>query len=271
MNAIFGGRAVALPGTEVKVFQCDPDDPNKKVEAKRCESKTTATEEQQGELCFRGRHIMIGYMANPRLGADHVEEIKKKNADAIDNEGWLHSGDKGTMTKTGMFHITGRYKELIIGAGGENIAPVPVEDSVKKLCPAISNIIMIGDKRKFNVCLVTLKAVGSTGELPGGNDLDADALKVNPETTTISAAMDDPKMIKNIQDAIVATNNDPAACPMNAAKIQKFMILPIDVSVETGELTATLKLKRSVLEAKYAKQVDSMYDSAETYVRYTEM
>merc|ERR1719352_1238597 len=107
----------------------------------------------------------MGYLANPDLGAEHVEEIKKKNAGAIDAEGWLHSGDKGCMSTTGMVKITGRYKELIIGAGGENIAPVPIEDTVKANCPVISNIMMVGDKRKFNSALITLKAFG-TGESP---------------------------------------------------------------------------------------------------------
>lgn len=69
---------------------------------------------------------MMGYLANPDLGAEHVAEIEKKSADAIDKEGWLHSGDKGCRDERGMFRVTGRYKELLIGAGGENIAPVPI-------------------------------------------------------------------------------------------------------------------------------------------------
>ena len=71
-----------------------------------------------------------------------------------------------------MFKITGRYKELIIGAGGENIAPVPIEDAVKTKCKLISNFVMIGDKRKYNVALVTLKARGATGVEPGTHELD---------------------------------------------------------------------------------------------------
>merc|ERR1712117_241136 len=100
-------------------------------------------------------------MANERLGKEHMETVEKKNMEAIDEDGWLHSGDKGTKDIHGIVKITGRYKELIIGAGGENIAPVPIEDEMKRVCPAISNIVMIGDKRKFNVCLITLKAVGA--------------------------------------------------------------------------------------------------------------
>merc|ERR1719409_1491075 len=105
-------------------------------------------------------------MANPDLGEDHVKLIEMKNKKAIDDCGWLHSGDKGCMGTHGFVKITGRYKELIIGAGGENIAPVPIEDDVKALHDGIANIMMVGDKRKFNVALVTLKAEGATGEFP---------------------------------------------------------------------------------------------------------
>jgi len=166
--------------------------------------------------------------------------------------------------------ITGRYKELIKGAGGENIAPVPIEDEIKKLCPAISNVMMIGDKRKFNVCLVTLKAIGATGELPGGNNLDPSTFGfVSPGVTTISAAQCDPVLIKAITDAIMTTNKDGKVCPSPAAMIQKFTILPRDFSVQTGELTATMKLKRSVAEEEHLKFIDAMYESKEVYVPFS--
>merc|ERR1719316_1866535 len=144
-----------------------------------------------GELCFSGRNVMMGYLANPDLGDAHVAEIKKKTAETIDKDGWLHSGDKGLCTVDGMVKITGRYKELIIGEGGENIAPVPIEDHVKKSCDGIQEIMMVGDKRKYNAALVTLKAVGANGEVPGTDELDAGAKRVNPEVTKISQALDD--------------------------------------------------------------------------------
>merc|ERR1711939_612356 len=106
-----------------------------------------------------------------------MAEIDKKNNEAITKNGWLRSGDKGKMDTRGMVKITGRYKELIIGAGGENVAPIPVEDGIKARCPAISNVMMIGDQRKYNVALVTLKAVGATGDAPGGDELDPAAQK----------------------------------------------------------------------------------------------
>merc|ERR1711871_1344897 len=105
-------------------------------------------------------------------------------------------GDKGCVGEHGLFKITGRYKELIIGAGGENIAPVPIEDNVKLLHAGVSNFLMCGDKRKYNVALVTLKAKGATGEFPGGNDLDGGALDVNPDVKTISDAAKDEAWIK---------------------------------------------------------------------------
>merc|ERR1719197_656539 len=145
---------------------------------------------------------MMGYMAQADLGAAHIAEIQKKTAEAIDSEGWLHSGDKGMITSSGMVKITGRYKELIIGEGGENIAPVPIEDHVKKMCDGIAEVMMVGDKRKYNVALVTLKAVGANGEVPGTDELDAGARRVNPAVTTISGAMDDAEWIKVVTEAI---------------------------------------------------------------------
>merc|ERR1719487_1594141 len=155
---------------------------------------------------------MMGYLANPALGPEHVDDIEKKNRETIDEDGWLHSGDKGCMDANGMFKITGRYKELIIGAGGENIAPVPLEDNIKKLCPAISNVMMVGDKRKYNTLLVTLKTVGATGELPGGDELTGPSLEVSPGVTTVSEARNHPDFIKYLEAGVKATNADTSIC-----------------------------------------------------------
>merc|ERR1711963_792946 len=111
-----------------------------------------------------------------------------------------------------MVRITGRYKELIIGAGGENIAPVPVEEQWKAHCPALSNVMMVGDNRPYNVALVTLQAEGSTGEFPGNDNLAGVALQVNPKVTKISEAMKDPIWLKYIQDGLDMTNANPNVC-----------------------------------------------------------
>merc|ERR1712232_1078085 len=247
----WGSCGWEIPGIQVRVFKVDEKDFNVKTECPRADNLDDTDEKFMGEICWRGRANMMGYLAQPDLGPGHVAEIEKKTAEAIDSEGWLHSGDKGMITERGMTKITGRYKELIIGDGGENIAPVPIEDSVKKLCDGVCEVMLIGDKRKYNVALVTLKAVGANGEVPGTDELDAGAKRVNPSVTTISGAMKDAKWIETVTAAFVSANNNGKVCPNNAFKIQKFMILPANFSEENNELTPTKKLKRKVVETGY--------------------
>jgi len=265
---VWGSCGWEGPGMEVKAFKVDPSDVNKKEEVPRADDTTVTDEAVMGELCYRGRHIMMGYMSQPDLGAAHVNDIKKKNAETIDADGWLHSGDKGLITKDGMVKITGRYKELIIGAGGENIAPVPIEDAVKNACDGINEVMMVGDHQKYNCALVTLKAVGANGETPGTDDLDAGAKRVNEAVTTISAAMDDEVWIKAVTDAITQANKNPKVCQNNAFTIQKFMILPTNFSEQENQLTPTKKLKRKVVETQYAAAIKRMYDTDGVYIRY---
>lgn len=125
--------------------------------------------------------------------------------------------------------------------------------------------MMFGDKKKFNVALVTLKTVGASGEKPGTDDLDGDALKIDPECKKLSAAMDNEKIIKYLEDGCIAINKK---APNNAHTIKKFTILPTDFSTETGELTSTLKLKRSVVAKKHLAFLDSMYNAKTNYVKY---
>eukprot|EP00933_Yihiella_yeosuensis_P047470 TRINITY_DN43308_c0_g1_i1.p1 TRINITY_DN43308_c0_g1~~TRINITY_DN43308_c0_g1_i1.p1 ORF type:complete len:546 (+),score=116.62 TRINITY_DN43308_c0_g1_i1:36-1640(+) len=258
----WGSVGYSLGGTEVKAFKVDPTDINKKVECQRAPNLDTTEEEFMGELCFRGRGIMMGYLANPDLGQEHVDELTKKTRETIDSDGWLHSGDKGMVSAAGMVKITGRYKEIIIGEGGENIAPVPIEDYCKKTCDGINEVMMIGDKRKYNVALVTLKAIEGT------ETLDAGAKRVNPNCTTISQAMADETWISAITAAINSANSNGKICPNNAFKIQKFTILPENFSEEAGFLTPTKKLKRKEVEKFYAQMIDDMYASKDTYVRF---
>jgi long-chain-fatty-acid--CoA ligase ACSBG len=251
---LWGSCGFAAPGTQVKILRQDGTG-----EVLPCQDIKNPSEEEQGELCFRGRHVMMGYMANPDLGEAHVEETLRQTQEAIDDQGWLHSGDKGCVDVNGMFRVTGRFKELLIGAGGENIAPVPIEDKLKQLCTAISNVIVVGDKMKFNSCLVTLKAKGASGELPGGDELTGPALEVNTDVKTVSAAIEDSQFQAYIEIGIKAVNKDPLACPSNAAKIQKFRILPRDFSIETGEFTSTLKLKRAATAQIWQDTINTMY------------
>merc|ERR1711920_686425 len=129
-------------------------------------------------------------------------------------------------------------------------------------------VMMIGDKRKYNVAIVTLKAVGANGEVKGTDDLDAGAKRINPDVTTISAAMDDKTFIAEIQKAIDATNKNTKVVQNNTFSIQKWTILPHNFSEENNELTPTKKLKRKVVETNYAKAIDKMYKEDGKYIRF---
>jgi len=148
----------------------------------------------EGEICIWGRHVFMGYLYN--------EEATMKT---IDSSGWLHSGDLGKVDSEGYLRITGRIKELIITAGGENIPPVLIEKQIKEKLPAISNAVVIGDKRKYLSCLLTLKCEVDEK----GNPLDTlagDALalakEVGSEAKTVTAAAKCPKIAKAIQIGI---------------------------------------------------------------------
>mmetsp|Transcript_1691 Transcript_1691/g.3027 ORF Transcript_1691/g.3027 Transcript_1691/m.3027 type:complete len:743 (-) Transcript_1691:138-2366(-) len=262
----WGTVGMSLGGTEVCVLT--PDESGKNVVCPKAQISDKPTEAEQGEICIRGRHIMMGYLANPKLGEDHVAEILHKNMETIDDQGFLHSGDKGSKSMRNMYRITGRYKEIIITAGGENIAPSPIEEALKRKCPLLSNVIMVGDQRKFNVALITLAAKGASGEEPGTDELDGAAAAFDSSISTIPEATASKTFVQAIIDALNEVNSDGTAVASNAAKIQKFTILPVDVSVQTGELTPSLKLKRSVTEAKHKFIIDQMYQSSEIFVPY---
>ena len=100
----------------------------------------------EGEICMRGRNTMMGYLKN-----------EKATIETIDAEGFVRSGDTGRIEKDGHLKITGRIKELIITAGGENIAPVPIEDNFKQLFPPCSNIMVVGEAQRFMACIITCK------------------------------------------------------------------------------------------------------------------
>lgn len=127
---------------------------------------------------------------------------------------------------------------------------------------------MVGDKRKYNVAIVTLKAVGANGEVPGTDELDAGAARVNPAVKTISAAMKDKVWIDTVTAAINSANSNGKVCFNNAAKIQKFTILPTNFSEAGGELTPTKKLKRAVVQKTYGDIIDRLYATDGVYIEY---
>ncbi|NWV44640.1 ACBG2 ligase, partial [Daphoenositta chrysoptera] len=209
-----------------------------------------------GEICFSGRHIFMGYL-----------NMEDKTKEAIDEDGWLHSGDLGKHDKDGFLFITGRIKELIITAGGENIPPVPIEDAVKNAVPIISNAMLVGDKAKFLAMLLTLKCVvdADTGE--PGDDLTPEALefcqKLGSKATKVSEIISskDKAIYAAIQKGISAVNEGAVS---NAQKVQKWVLLEKDFSLFGGELGPTMKLKRPVVAQKYQDQIAQFYKDIET-------
>ncbi|XP_074834494.1 long-chain-fatty-acid--CoA ligase ACSBG2 isoform X2 [Carettochelys insculpta] len=204
-----------------------------------------------GEICFAGRHIFMGYL-----------NMEDKTREAIDEEGWLHSGDLGKHDKHGFLYITGRIKELIITAGGENIPPVPIEDAVKEAVPIISNAMLVGDKAKFLSMLLTLKCNvdGETGEPE--DDLTPEAiaycLKLGSKATKVSDIVGgkDKAVYAAIQKGIALVNEKATS---NAQKIQKWVLLEKDFSIAGGQLGPTMKLKRPVVTKMYKDQIDQFY------------
>jgi len=203
----------------------------------------------EGEIIYRGRNVCMGYMND-----------EAKTAEAIDKDGWFHSGDVGSF-EDGLLRITGRIKELLITAGGENIAPVPIEERLKELCPALSNAMLVGDKRKYNVVLLTAKTVLDLATGLSTGTLALEALEVSSAATDAEAVAESQRAgaawQRYIQRGIDEYNATYAVS--NAQKIQKFVLLPGDFSERGGELTPTLKLRRAAAVEKYAAAIERLY------------
>ncbi|XP_058281100.1 long-chain-fatty-acid--CoA ligase ACSBG2 isoform X2 [Hylobates moloch] len=204
-----------------------------------------------GELCLWGRHIFMGYL-----------ESETETTEAIDDEGWLHSGDLGQLDSLDFLYVTGRIKEILITAGGENVPPIPVETLVKKKIPIISNAMLVGDKLKFLSMLLTLKC--EINQMSGEplDKLNFEAINFcrglgsQASTVTEIVKQQDPLVYKAIQQGINAVNQEAMN---NAQKIQKWVILEKDFSIYGGELGPMMKLKRHFVAQKYKKQIDHMY------------
>ncbi|XP_029439096.1 long-chain-fatty-acid--CoA ligase ACSBG2-like isoform X2 [Rhinatrema bivittatum] len=244
MSECTGPQTVSLPSS-FRIMSCGKD-------LLGCKTRIDKPDEDgNGEICFWGRHIFMGYL-----------NMKEKTEEALDEEGWLHSGDLGKQDQEGFLYITGRIKELIITAGGENIPPIPIEDRVKEEVPIISNAMLIGDKRKFLSMLLTLKCNtdGETGEPQ--DELTPEAVKLcqqlGSRATRVSDVIGskDPAVYKAIQEGVERVNRRAVS---NAQRVQKWTILSKDFSVLGGELGPTMKLKRPVVSKMYREEIDGFY------------
>jgi long-chain acyl-CoA synthetase len=203
----FGTVGRAMPGTEVKTA---PD----------------------GEILLRGPNIFLGYWKN--------EEATRE---VLDPEGWMHTGDLGEIDDEGYLKITGRKKDIIITAGGKNLAPANLENDLKQ-SRWISQAVMYGDRRPFPVALITL-----------------DEEEIVPWARERGLPTNVSELVRSeeVRDLIQAELDVVNAKYAQVEQIKKFAILDHDLAQETGELTPTLKVKRNVVYKKYDDVFDQLY------------
>ncbi|BDG01566.1 AMP-dependent synthetase/ligase [Anaeromyxobacter oryzae] len=185
---------------------------------------------EDGEILVKGGCVMKGYYGNEAATAEVLKD------------GWLYTGDIGFVDEAGHLKITDRKKDIIVTAGGKNVAPQNLENELKT-DPLVSQVVVHGDKRKFLSALITLneenaRRWAADNRLPAGEGLHQD-----------------PRMRARIQQAVDALNAKQASY----ATIKKFAILPRDFTQDTGELTPTLKVKRKVVTQRYREVLDAFY------------
>ena len=188
---------------------------------------------QTGEILVRGPNVFMGYLNLP-----------EKTAETIDKDGWLHTGDVGVVDEEGFFRITDRMKDIIITAGGKNITPSELENELK-FSPYITDAVVIGDKRAYLTVIIMIDQE-NVEKFAQDNDVPFS----NYASLTRS-----PEVQQLIQDVIDATNKKFA----RVEQIKKFWLLDTQLTAEDEELTPTMKLKRKLVQQKYAEQIEAMY------------
>ncbi len=186
-----------------------------------------------GELLIRGRSVFMGYLNQP-----------EKTAETIDKDGWLHTGDVGSVDADGFFKITDRMKDIIITAGGKNITPSELENELK-FSPYITDAVVVGDKRAYLTVIVMIDQE-NVEKFAQDNDVPFS----NYESLTRS---------KEVQDLIQAELDRVNKKFARVEQIKKFFLLETQLSAEDEELTPTMKLKRKLVERKYSPQIEAMY------------
>ena len=218
-----GSVGTAFPGTELKIAE-------------------------DGEVLIKGQHVMKGYYKN-----------EKATAETIIDE-WLHTGDVGKIDADGYLFITGRKKEIYVSSSGKNIAPLVIEETMKSI-PIISQCFLVGDARKYCTALFTLD-VGAilrdkigldSNDIPKDPALQIAMLKDNGHALSDYTESDDIK--SEIQDQVNMLNEKFS----NPEQLKKFSILPRDLTIDDGELTPTLKIRRKQINENWSSVIDSMY------------
>ena len=193
---------------------------------------------EDGEIMLSGDIVFRGYWNNPSATSEAL------------SDGWFHSGDIGELDDDGFLTITGRKKELIVTAGGKNVAPAVLEDRLRAH-PLVGQCLVVGDQKPFIAALVTIDPEALPGwrernGKPAGDGGDAGDL------------VDDPELRGEIAAAVEEANQAVS----RAEQIRKFRILPHDFSEAGGEMTPTMKVKRNVVVQNYAADIEAVYDTA---------
>jgi long-chain acyl-CoA synthetase len=186
-----------------------------------------------GEILIRGANVARGYLKQPEATAEVFEP-----------SGWFHSGDIGRLDEDGFLFITDRKKDLIVTAGGMNIAPQNIENMLKA-DPFISQAMVYGDRKPYPVALITVNA----------EELAKFAREHGILATDPAVVVKHPKVVERVGRTIEEKNSQL----QSYAKIKKFTVLPVDFSQEGGELTPTLKVKRKIVSNKYVTTIEELY------------
>ena len=186
-----------------------------------------------GEICIRGGHVFTGYWRN--------EEATRE---ALDADGWFRSGDLGSLDADGFLTITGRSKEIIVTAGGKNVAPAALED-VLRAHPVVAQAMVVGDQRNYIAALVTLEQ----------ESLDAWLAEQGRPSLPVAEVVDDAAVRAAVQSAVDAAN----ATVSGPEQIRRFAVLGSAWTEDTGHLTPTLKLKRTTVATDFAHDIEALY------------
>ena len=186
-----------------------------------------------GEILVRGPNVFMGYLNQP-----------EKTAETIDKDGWLHTGDVGVVDDEGFFRITDRMKDIIITAGGKNITPSELENELK-FSPYVTDAVVIGDKRAYLTVIIMIDQ----------DNVEKFAQDADIPFSNYASLTRAPEVQELIQKEIDRVNQKFA----RVEQIKKFFLLDTQLTAEDEELTPTMKLKRKLVEKKYAAQIEAMY------------